>query len=118
MNKPKDTCLQCNQTRAQVKTEGTYCATVSGYEVVETRDEWDRHHWRDWSDTEFRRMGIKPRFWDEHRRTNIYGLKFVMLESYCDDHGHIATLNRQDPESCDYGAPEGMCVRCYTKFTP
>lgn len=118
MSEPKDVCLQCNQTRTQVKAEGTYCATTTGYEVVETQDEWDRHHWCDWTDAEFRRMGIKPRFWDEHRRTNIYDLELVMQESYCDDHGHVGPTNTQDPESFYYGVPGDLCVRCYTRFTP
>lgn len=86
MSMPKDTCLQCGQTRAQAKIEGPYCVASSGHEAVETEDEWDRHHWRDWSDAEFRHMGINPHLWDEHRRTNIYDLDNVIGESYCDNY--------------------------------
>lgn len=118
MSESKDTCLQCGQTRAQAKSEGLYCVTISGYEVVEAEDEWDRHHWRDWSDTELRRMGVKPRLWDKNRRTNIYDLEGAMRESYCDDHGHIGPVNPQDPESWDYGVPEDLCIRCHKRFIP
>lgn len=82
-----DTCLQCGKTRAEVRDPYDWpCATATGYEVVETLDEWDRHHWRDWSDKELENAGILPEFFDEHRRDNVYELPYAP----CDHHvrGH------------------------------
>lgn len=111
---PKDVCLQCGQSRAQVAHEGTFCATVSGYETVETLDEWERHHWSDWSDSELAAWGIKPHMWDENRRTNIYDLEFPASASYCEDHGHAFPTGTDDPSNMDYGLPTTLCLRCWT----
>src|SRR5690606_22983548 len=78
---PKDRCLQCGKSREQVKNYfDSPCATASGYEVVEGLDDWERHHWRDWSDAELRRSGIKPEFFNEHRRDDWYDLPYAPCE--------------------------------------
>lgn len=103
-----DTCLQCGQTRAEVKANNTYCATVTGYEVVETLDEWDRHHWRDWSDKELERHGLDPSMWDANRRTGIYDLEWPARESHCLLNGH------REPNPEWFGAD--ICPVCYVNF--
>ena len=109
MSQPVDNCLQCGQTRAEVKANDTFCATVTGYEVIETNDEWERHHWRDWSDAELRRHGIEPSLWNAHRRTDIYGLEFPFRESICIREGHSEPV----PDYWD----EHTCPCCYVNLT-
>lgn len=105
----EDTCLQCHQTRYEVRTNNTYCSTVSGYEYVEVDDEWERHHWRDWSDAELRNMDIHPNFWDRNRRTPIQDLEYVWMESKCFEEGHV-------PEDLNYAGPD-RCPRCFISFS-
>lgn len=77
----EDVCLQCSKTRAETRDPfNAICATASGYEVVETLDEWDRHHWRDWSDSELSYYGILPEYYEEHRRDVIYDLPYAPCE--------------------------------------
>lgn len=88
MTEPKDVCLQCGKSREEVKKPFNWpCATESGYEVIETLDEWDRHHWRDWSDNDLGAAGILPEFYDEHRRDNIYTLPYAECEHHV--RGHV-----------------------------
>ena len=111
----RNRCLQCGQTREQVKRNDTICATVTGYEVIETLDEWDRHHWRDWSNAEFRRMGIHPSLWEENRRTGIYDLEWAGRTSYCMEHGHSYPRPWHPPLSkwvLDMHPPN-LCTTCY-----
>lgn len=114
---PRDECLQCGQSRAQVKANGPYCATVTGYEYVETLDEWDRHHWRDWSDAELKRHGLLPEQYDEHRRTNIYDLEFPARAAHCKEHGHSYPKAWHPPMHRDllsmYSGMEHVCMCCY-----
>lgn len=108
-------CLQCGQTKALVKREGTYCATVEGYEYVETRDEWERHHWRDWSNTELERHGLHPSLWDENRRTNVYDLEFPARASHCMENGHTYPKPWHPPMAkwkLD-AFPADLCMCCY-----
>lgn len=51
-------CLHCDQTRAVVKANGYYCATV-GHDW-ECQEEWPRHRWADWTDKELAGMGVLP----------------------------------------------------------
>ena len=116
MSEPKDTCLQCGQSREEVKRNDTYCATVTGYEVVEGLDEWDRHHWRDWSDADLKRHGIHPSLWAEHRRTGIYDLEFPARESHCMANGHTYPRPWHPPMHRDLldMYPADLCLVCYT----
>lgn len=109
---PTDTCLQCSQSRKTVKRDGTYCATVSGYEYTEIQDEWPRHHWRDWSDKELSEAGIHPSLWGQNRRTNIYNLEIAACASSCMENGHVY------PDPADKFFIEGTqnyCMRCWGK---
>ncbi|MSS84512.1 hypothetical protein FYJ24_06985 [Actinomycetaceae bacterium WB03_NA08] len=113
MSVPVGTCLQCDQSRETVKSEKTYCATVTGYECVETQDEWPRHHWRDWSDKELSGAGLHPSLWDQHRRTNIYDLEWPARTSRCMEKGHIYPdlTNTENREF--YRGMEHVCMCCY-----
>lgn len=107
---PENTCLQCDKTREEVKDYfNSPCATATGYEVVETLDEWDRHHWRDWSAMELNRMGIHASFYENNKRTNIYDLEFVIMQSICLKEGHVPGRGNDHFE-----APEYVCMRCYS----
>lgn len=82
-----DRCLQCGKSRIEVKDPYNFpCATATGYEVVETLDEWERHHWRDWSDSELKTAGILPEFYDQHRRDSFYDLQYVECEHHVQGH--------------------------------
>ena len=111
-------CLQCGQTREEVRRNQTYCATTTGYEVVETLDEWDRHHWRDWSDMELERAGLLPGQYEAHRRTNVYDLEWPAREAACERRGHHnyppawhAPMHRDLLEM--YRGMEHVCMTCY-----
>lgn len=108
MSEAIDTCLQCGQSRAEVKANDTYCATVTGYETIETLDEWDRHHWRDWSDAELKRHGLDPSKWNAHRRTGIYDLEWPARESHCLRVGHT------EPDA-DWAGVD-VCPVCYVNL--
>lgn len=111
---PRSVCLQCGETREAVKANGYTCATLSGYETVEVDEEWDRHHWRDWSDSELDRIGVSPHRRDENRRTVWRDMEFVVLQSICDQQGHVYE-STDDPDSYHFGVPKDLCIRCYTR---
>lgn len=115
MSRPEDVCLQCGQSRVEVKVNGTFCATVTGYEVIETLDDWDRHHWRDWSDAELRRHGIDPSLWEQHRRTDIYDLEWPERKSHCMKNGHTYPRLWHPPmhKWLMDAHPPNRCVICY-----
>ena len=101
MSLRENTCLQCEQSREAVRRNRYFCATVSGYWVVETDEEWDQHHWRDWSDAELRRLKIEPSLWNANRRTPWRDLEFAILESICMRNGHIEPdLEMSGPDHC------------------
>ena len=101
MSEPIDTCLQCGQTRAQVKAQQTFCATLTGYEVVEVDQEWDRHHWRDWSNADLRAAGMPEVEWPNYRRASFYA-----FEAY---HWSEAIKNCKHTGEID---KEGRCWLC------
>lgn len=68
-------CLQCGESRAAVKNEGLYCATLS-YEG-EALDEWDRHRWRYWTDKELASVGILPEHYDKFRDYRVDDFRFI-----------------------------------------
>lgn len=107
---PRDRCLQCGKSRRQARDPyDRICATATGYEVVEMLDEWDRHHWRDWSDTELAQVGILPEFYDEHRRDSWYDLPYAPCE-------HTSSGHRLPAEDVRIGGylmwAKGQCVHC------
>lgn len=118
MSRAKDTCLQCGQTREEVKREGTFCATITGYEVIETKDEWERHHWRDWSDAELKAQGIHPSLWDANRRADIYDLEWDARASLCMERGH-RYFHWHPPMHLDRLSlhPPNVCTVCYETRT-
>jgi hypothetical protein len=112
---PRNVCLQCGETREAVKANGYSCATLSGYETVEVDQEWERHHWRDWSDSELDRMGVSPHRRAENRRTLSWDMEFVVLQSICDQQEHVYSEDAGDPDSYHFGVPKDLCIRCYTR---
>lgn len=103
---PVDTCLQCEQSRAEVKANDTICGIEGGYEYVELVAEWDAHHWRDWSDKEMASSGVRPEFYDAYRRAPISYFEWIACEHSTFGH-QIA--EEDDP---DYGINVGDCFRC------
>lgn len=123
MSEPRstDVCLQCGKTRAQVKEPyNSPCATATGYEVVEGLDDWDRHHWRDWSDAELARFGLTPSRFERNRRTDYYALEFEARASHCEREGHHSYPPPAKPplshdEMDMYRGAEDYCQVCYEK---
>lgn len=115
IGEPRNVCLQCGETREVVKAKGYTCATLSGYETVEVDEEWDQHHWRDWSDSELDRIGVSPHRRGENRRTSWVNMEFVVRESICDQQGHVYPEDTDDADSLYFGEPKDLCVRCYTR---
>ena len=104
---PVSQCLQCGKSREQVKDYyDRPCATATGYETVETLDEWDRHHWRDWSDRELEAAGIVPEFYDQHRRDDFYALPYAPCEHQTQGHTYPTET---DP---DMGLRPDQCLGC------
>ena len=104
----ENVCLQCGESRESVRANEYICATVSGYEYREVDQEWERHHWRDWSDAELRRLGITEWRWNRARRMLAADLEWERIESICDREGHKEASGEF---AADF--PRGRCVRCF-----
>lgn len=53
MKNPDDACLQCHETRGEIKRRGYFCATVSHTESGSEVDaEWPRHRFKPWTPKE------------------------------------------------------------------
>lgn len=102
----KDVCLQCEQSRAEVKAKETICGIVSGYEYQELEAEWPRHHWRDWSDKELERAWILPERYDEYRRVRLVDLQYADCEHTLSGHHYP---KKDDPE---WGLKVDQCIDC------
>lgn len=105
-------CLQCEQSRNEVRANKTICGIEEGYEYRELVAEWPRHHWRDWSDTELTAVGIKPEFFDVYRRWSISQLPYAACE-------HLERGHDFPKEDIYWGDvifhPKGKCVHCDAK---
>lgn len=104
MSAPVDTCLQCGETRAVVKANNYYCATVDYY--GECQEEWARHRWADWTDTELARINILPEHMNKYRRIN--GADFQFID--CTHRGRDHTPWDGNP---DDGPPPYVCIGCW-----
>jgi hypothetical protein len=98
-------CLHCDQTKAEIKRDETFCGLVSGYEYQELTDEWPRHRWADWKDSEL--PMIRPEFRDLYRRTQVTHLQWVACEHSPD--GHRPATSRDVPDFVD---KVGQCILC------
>ena len=105
MSTPTDTCLHCGETRAAVKANGLYCATVDGY--GECSEEWPRHRWADWNDRELAAWGVLPQFMHLHRRDDERDLQFL-------DCTHLGKEHRPgNPAEDECDPPAHICVCCW-----
>ena len=109
---PVGVCLQCEQSREEVKADQTSCGIEEGYEYRELVAEWPRHHWRDWSDAELKRAGIKPEFFSEYRRWSISLLPYAACE-HC-QRGHDFPGKDVYFGDCLL-EPRGVCRMCGMK---
>lgn len=115
MGLPIGTCLQCEQTREQVKRYETICGIEEGYEYRELAYEWPKHHWRDWSDAELKRAGVKPEFYDLYRRDSISTLGYVA----CDHHERGHNFAKKDVYFDKWLMHEqGVCMDCGKRKEP
>lgn len=105
-------CLQCEQSREEVKTHQTICGIEDGYEYRELVAEWPRHHWRDWSDTELKAAGIKPAFFDEYRRRSASRLHYAACDHF--ERGHDFPSVDVYFDECLI-EPKDICRRCSAK---
>lgn len=101
---PKDTCLQCEQSKAYVKANETMCGLVGGYEYIELEAEWPKHHWRDWSDAEL--SMILPQYRHEYRRAPISALEYAPCGHRTRGHSPARATDRE------YGLTAGHCTDC------
>lgn len=108
---PKDVCLQCEQSRAEVKAKNTICGIEEGYEYRELVAEWPRHHWRDWPDKALAGAGIIPERYEDYRRSPGMTLQYAACEDTV--RGHVLATNERDYE--DFGAHIGQCIACGKK---
>ena len=102
----KNTCLQCEQTRAEVKLDQTICGIVGGYEYKELEAEWPRHHWRDWSNAELTTFGILAGHFNEYRRARLVDVQYAPCEQTTRGHHPARSTD------VDYGLVAGRCVDC------
>lgn len=102
------TCLQCGEPKARVQAESLFCCTVSGYEVVEVDQEWERHRWADWTDRELDRAGIQPDAYEKHRRTDAG----VLLWVGCDDTKRGHTPADEEAVAGMWADRVGQCITC------
>lgn len=101
---PRDTCLQCEQTKAQVRANETICGIEGGYEYRELEAEWPKHHWRDWTDAEL--SLIKPEYRDLYRRASIPGIQYASCQHRVRGHNPAAETDRE------YMIFAGHCIDC------
>ena len=109
MGLPTNVCLQCEESREAVKAEKLFCGLVGGYEYREVYAEWDKHHWRDWTDAELKDAGLTPSRWNANRRTSVTDLEWPARESWCEVEGHF-------PINLEHSGPD-RCPWCYTDLT-
>lgn len=106
---PVNTCLQCEQSREEVRRDKTICGIEDGYEYRELVAEWPRHHWRDWSDAELTQAGIKPEFFELYRRWSISAIGYA-------DCDHIQRGHTYPEKDVYYDEhlmhPKNMCMTC------
>lgn len=109
MTVPKDACLQCEQSREEVKRNETICGIEDGYEYHELVAEWPRHRWRDWSNAELTKAGIKPEFFGLYRRWSASTLGYA-------DCDHTQSGHRYPEVDVYYGEafihPKNECLDC------
>lgn len=108
-----DRCLQCGKSREQVKDYyDSRCATATYGETVEGLDDWDRHHWRNWSNKSLLGAGILPQYFDEHRRDDVYSLQYAPCEHT--KWGHTYPKGNE----ADWGLSTDQCVHCGHRKEP
>lgn len=90
---PKDTCLQCEQTKAQVRANDTICGIEEGYEYRELEAEWPQHHWRDWNDAEL--TPIKPEYQHLYRRARLPSIQYAPCEHRTRGHNPAKATMRE-----------------------
>ena len=95
-------CLHCHQTKAQVKANKTFCATVDYY--GDCMDAWPQHRWKDWSDKELNALGVLPEHYGKYRRCNVHDFNLI-------DCTHQGIQHHTLPDD-DY-LPDYVCVRCW-----
>lgn len=101
-------CLQCGETSSSIKAQGiVLCGVVEGYYEPELVEEWPRHRWVDWRDSDLARFGVKPDAYDRHRRTPALTFQWIA----CDDtqRGHIPARADDVP---DFASHVGQCICC------
>lgn len=100
-------CLQCGETKASIKAQGiVLCGIVSGYYEPELTDEWPRHRWADWRDSELAMMGLRPEAYEKHRRSRIFDIQWAGCEETI--RGHIIATE----DDVEWGLKRGQCVTC------
>ena len=109
---PIGICLQCEQSREEVRIHQTICGIEEGYEYRELVAEWPRHHWRDWSDAELKQAGIRPEFFNEYRRCSALILPYAACDHLERGH-HFSTKDIYFGDCIMY--PKDVCRDCGAK---
>ncbi|AWN07699.1 hypothetical protein HOT31_gp028 [Microbacterium phage Hendrix] len=109
---PAGTCLHCQQTRAEVKANQTYCATLTTGEYTEVDQEWPRHRWADWGNIALLAAGIKPEYFNLYRRASQWDLEWAACEHLT--RGHIPSNGSKEDREW-FGTEKGQCVACGKK---
>lgn len=100
-------CLHCDETKATLRRQGiTMCGIEGGYEYRELIEEWPHHRWRDWTDAELDRWGIRPEAFEKHRRTPETHMQWVGCEDT--KRGHILATE----DDYEFGLRIGQCHAC------
>lgn len=101
----QDACLQCGESREKIEKENYFCVTITGYETPEVDDEWEEHHYGDWTDEELTEFRIHPKLWDENRRTEYKTLTDIAYGiSLCIYRGRHIVVDKES----------NVCVCCCT----
>lgn len=104
-----ETCLQCGQSREQVRSQRTICGIEGGYEYTELIAEWPRHRWADWRDSDLARFNIKESAYAEYRRCLVADFQWANCEDTLQGHAFAKA------DWPDMGVKKGQCIDCGKK---
>lgn len=99
---PVDWCLQCGDTRIEVKESQAICGTLDCDGELDHEFPGGRHRWADWPDRQL--AFLRPEFRDAYRRAYVFALDGAPCAYRVEEHTFQAQWWSGDQTEA--------CVRC------